>query len=209
MREKLRNVMKQKPTIGIIALVSTIIFVLASTLAWFSATDARDNNFKADFAFNVDLVDEFETPETFSPDQLVDKTVGAKNTEDIDAFVRVMAFPVAGKDQTPLSALNGVEVIYENLNTTDWTYGDDGYYYYLGVLAPGEETAPLFTGVQLKIDDEVKDDYQNANFDIVVKVEATGTKTNEYRLSWWGSTDAQSADPLKTIDETLQTALGN
>lgn len=208
MREKMQVLLKQKPIIGIVALVCTIIFVLASTLAWFSATDARDNNFSAKVEFKVDVVDEFDPPGSIVPGQSIGKKVSAKNTGNIDAFVRVMAFPVASKDNTPLQISEGVEVTYENLNTTNWKDGGDGYYYYLGILEPGAEAEPLFTGVNLTLDDAATETYQAATFDIVVKTEAADGRNNEYRLSWWGSNDPQAADPLKTIDTTLQTALG-
>lgn len=194
--------MKNKPVIGLIALVCTVIFVLASTLAWFASTDARENKFKTKFKFNVELVDEFKQPETFKPEQLVAKKVSAVNTGDINAFVRVMVFPVATLGQTPLPIDDGVEVVYEQLNTTDWLAGSDGYYYYLRLLLPGEEAAALFNGVTLKLTNDRQAEFADAYIDIIVKTEAAGT--NDYRLGWWGSQDAPAKEPYQTIDNALQ-----
>jgi predicted ribosomally synthesized peptide with SipW-like signal peptide len=205
MQKKVKMLLKNKPKFGIAAFVCTIIFVLASTLAWFSATDAKNNEFKTNFKFNVELVDEFEKPDTFEPDQLTDKKVSVLNSGDIDAFVRVMAFPVALKDKTPLQVNDGVEVIFNNLDPTNWLNGDDGYYYYLGKLKPGEEAPALFDGVTIKIKDEEKETYNGATFNVIVKSEGVDARKNEYRYSWWANRDnAPDNDPLKTIDQKLQ-----
>lgn len=205
MQRNIKRLLKNKPKFGIAAFVCTIIFVLASTLAWFSATDAKNNEFKTNFKFHVELVDEFKTSDTFGPNQLVDKKVSALNSGDIDAFVRVIAFPVALKDKTPLQVSDGVEVVFNNLDTTNWSYGEDGYYYYLGKLKPGEEAPALFDGVTVKIKDEEKETYNGATFNIIVKTEGVDARKNEYRYSWWENRDnAPVSDPLKTIDEKLQ-----
>lgn len=43
----------------------------------------------------------------------------------------------------------GNAVVLTNLNTTDWIYGQDGYYYYKYVLQEGKSTSPLFTGFSI------------------------------------------------------------
>lgn len=227
MQKKFKMLLKNRPVLGIIASVCTIIFVLASTFAWFSGTDARDNEFTSDFDFDVELVDEFEKQETVSPDQLVPKKVGVFNPEDLAAFVRVMVFPVAyqttDEGQVPLPITDGIELVYDDANTTTtfeenkWQLGDDGYYYYLGVLDSGQtkeqvdndelDSQILFKGVTIKFrDDETKETYRDASFQIVVKSEAVDTRNNEYRISWWNTDKdtAQVNDPLKSIDEALQ-----
>lgn len=204
MQRKVKMLLKNKSKVGIAAFICTIIFVLASTLAWFSATDAKNNEFKTNFKFKVELVDEFKKPDTFEPDQLTAKRVSAINTGDINAFVRVMAFPVALKDKVPLQVSDGVEVIFHNLDTTNWMYGEDGYYYYLGKLNPGEEAPALFDGVTVKIKDEDKETYKDASFNVVVKTEGVDARKNEYRYSWWENREnAPVNEPLKTIDQKL------
>lgn len=228
MQKKIKMLFRNKPTIGIIASICTIIFVLASTFAWFSGTAARDNEFKTDFDFDVELVDEFEKQETVEPEQLVPKKVGVFNPEELAAFVRVMVFPVAYQTtddgQVPLPITDGIELVYDDANTTTtfeenkWQLGDDGYYYYLGTLAPGQtkeqvdndelDSQILFKGVTIKFkDDETKETYRDASFRIVVKSEAVDARNGEYRVSWWNTDKdtAQVNDPLKTIDEVLQT----
>ena len=228
MQKKLKVLLRNKPIIGIVASICTIIFVLVSTFAWFSGTAARDNEFKTDFDLDVELVDEFEKQDTVEPDKLVSKKVGVYNPEELAAFVRVMVFPVAYQTtddgQVPLPITDGIEIVYDDANTTTtfeknkWQLGDDGYYYYLSKLAPGQtkeqidndelDSQILFKGVTIKFkDDETKEIYRDAHFQIIVKSEAVDVRDNEYRVSWWntGKNVAQTNDPLKTIDEVFQT----
>lgn len=204
------KIIRHKSKLLLAAFICTALCICASTLAWFATTDAKENNFKTDFRFEVALVDEFTKPDTFEPNQLVPKKVSAANTGDIDAFVRLLVLPVAVKEGVPLPVEAGVEVIFDQLNETNWRYGEDGYYYYLGKLAPGEEAPALFTGVTVKINGEQAETYKDATFKIEVKSEGVDARKNEYRYSWWGNRDSSpTTDPLKTIDETLQTTLSN
>lgn len=210
MKKKIRRLIKKKPNLFFVACIATILFVASATLAWFASTDAKENEFKTDFQFKVNLVDKFEPPTEFFPEQRVDKKVTAKNTGDLDAFVRVMVFPVAvDQERIPLPVNSDVEVKYNNLNTTEWLDGEDGYFYYLAKLVPGEESAILFDGVTFTVEPATKGDYQDANFSIEVKSEAVDIRKSEYRYAWWRTEreTPQTVDPLKKIDDTLQAIL--
>lgn len=178
--------------------------VTFSTFAWFITSDSVQNKFKSgNPLFDVALVDDFTPPNEIKPDTEINKVVAAKNTEEIDAFVRLMVFPTALKDGEPFEVQLGDQVQLVGLDTTKWKDGEDGYYYYLDKLAPGETSSNLFEKVKLDIPNEQKDNYKDVTFDIVAKTEAIHTRKYDYRLSWWGTDDPQTADPLKTIDETL------
>ncbi|GCF93872.1 hypothetical protein NRIC_17630 [Enterococcus florum] len=186
----------------------TVSLVLLSTFAWFMTTDSVQNNFKSgNPLFNVGLEDDFDPRDEVELDEEVDKVVAAKNTEDIDAFVRIMVFPTAQKDGEIFEVNLGDQVTLIGIDDTQWKDGKDGYYYYLGKLAPGQTTPNLFEKVKISIPDEQKEEYKDVKFDIVAKTEAIHTKSNDYRISWWGSANAQTTDPLKTIDEKLQEIL--
>lgn len=49
-------------------------------------------------------------------------------------------------------------IILQNLDTKNWIYGEDGYYYYIKPLAEGEVTTPLFTGFIID-SEKVEQDY--------------------------------------------------
>lgn len=61
-----------------------------------------------------------------------------------------------------------------DFNDTDWTAGEDGYYYYNEILAPGEVTEPLFTTVSF--DTGMNNLYQNST--AAVDVAAYGVQAD-------------------------------
>jgi len=86
-----------------------------------------------------------------------------------------------------------------------WADGGDGYYYYLGLLNPGQTTAqPLFTSVTLAPD--LGPEYNNATMKIGIKLEASEAVRAKYRDGWWRNGDNPPASPaaLIPIDNTLK-----
>ncbi|MGG5368724.1 MULTISPECIES: hypothetical protein [unclassified Enterococcus] len=185
-------------------IVFTVSLLSLSTFAWFITNDSVQNHFKSgNPLFNVALVDDFVQLDEVSTDTEINKVVAAKNTESLDAFVRLMVFPAAIRDGEPFEVQLDNQVQLIGLDTTKWKDGKDGYYYYLDKLAPGETSTNLFEKVKLVIPDDQKENYKDVSFDIVAKTEAIHTKKFDYRLSWWGSDDPQTAEPLRTVDEIL------
>lgn len=185
-------------------IILAVVLVTLSTFAWFTTSDSMQNKFKSgNPLFDVALVDDFTSPNELTPETEINKVVAAKNTETIDAFVRMMVFPAALKDGEPFEVQLEDHVQLIGLDTSKWKDGKDGYFYYLDKLAPGETTSNLFEKVKLIIPNDQKDNYKDVTFDIVAKTEAIHTKKYDYRISWWGTDDPQTAEPLKTIDETL------
>lgn len=148
----------------------------------------------------------FTEPTTIKPNESVTKEVSVENTGTVDQFVRVMLQPEIrlenGESTRLLPSKIGEEVLLE-LNLTDWTLGEDGYYYYLNVLksgTPNNTTKNLFTEVKLKQDLGLE--YHNATFNLLVKVEAINCAKYAYRDAWWqGSTPSSGA--LEAIDKKL------
>lgn len=185
-------------------IILAVVLVALSTFAWFTTSDSMQNKFKSgNPLFDVALVDDFTSPNELTPETEINKVVAAKNTETIDAFVRMMVFPAALKDGEPFEVQLEDHVQLIGLDTSKWKDGKDGYFYYLDKLAPGETSSNLFEKVKLIILNDQKDNYKDVTFDIVAKTEAIHTKKYDYRISWWGTDDPQTAEPLKTIDETL------
>lgn len=185
-------------------IILAVVLVALSTFAWFTTSDSMQNKFKSgNPLFDVALVDDFTSPNELTPETEINKVVAAKNTETIDAFVRMMVFPAALKDGEPFEMQLEDHVQLIGLDTSKWKDGKDGYFYYLDKLAPGETSSNLFEKVKLIIPNDQKDNYKDVTFDIVAKTEAIHTKKYDYRISWWGTDDPQTAEPLKTIDETL------
>lgn len=185
------------------SIVFAVIVLLGSVWAWFTGTDSVWNKLRVrQYDFRVDLVDVFTPPDVpVKPNLPIPKKVSAANTGLLPGFVRVMAFPVitASDGVTPLNAEMGKQVLAD-LNTKKWKDGGDGYYYYLDILQPGEETEPLFN--EVRVLNELGAEYNNAQLMIEVKSEAVGIAKWEYRVGWWGS-EAEPSGVLYEIDSIL------
>lgn len=88
------------------------------------------------------------TPVTENPEYIkkvwVTNRTSAQSGYNVDCYVRV-SLSFSDSDI-------GRAVSLRNLNTTDWEYHGDGYYYYRKVLKEGQSTTPLFTGFSIQSD---------------------------------------------------------
>mgnify|MGYP007083088053 FL=1 len=109
------------------------------------------------------------------------KHVSVENTGDYDCYIRVKA--LAGskyQDGLQYSDSDG-----------KWTPGEDGYYYYSDLIAPGESTSVL----DIRIDSKESD----ASFNVVVVQESTKVLNNENNEPYADWT--QIADTSETTGE--------
>jgi len=205
---------KLKPVILIGCFVLSLLMLLGSTLAWFTANDEVLNRVHRDEPakrFEVLEVDVF--PDEQDLDGEIEKRVGAQNVGDLPAFVRLLVLPVFKSEEGHLMpAVLGrpgenpgdppvpedANVIVKDFNlaawnpsTTDWEGGDwadggDGYYYYLNRLDPETSTDALGTNLfeTLELVRPMPPGYENATLVIEVKSEAVELKN--YREAWWG-----------------------
>jgi len=203
-----------KPVRPLLLLIPTLIvsavLVTGSTLAWFISTDGAANPFSGGkHKFNIEAVDVFTPPSTPTlPGGTFAKEVGAKNTGDIPGFVRLLVQPTIFANKadgaTPLPAEIGQEVLIsiDPEGTGKWVFGEDGYYYYLGLLKPGETAPPLFTHVRLS--SALGPEYTNATLKIEVKVEGVDYYAPNYRNAWW---ETPASPPSSGVLGTVESAL--
>jgi len=203
---------KLKPVIFVFSLVYAIGMLIGSTLAWFTSSDTRVNEFRNDMPiFSVQAVDVFDPANPWKSGD--NKEVSAVNTGKKDAFVRIMVMPMIMNGSIPLQARIGEEIeitfldIY-NVSTNPtgkWIDGNDGYYYYLDVLKPGETAEPyLFRKVELK--SGLSTEYDDAFLKIEIKMEAVGIDAYEYRKVWWN--DETLSGNLFEVDNVLKNKVG-
>lgn len=122
---------------------------------------------------DVEKTKPFEDLTGVMPNTTVTKIAEIKNTGASDAWVRVKVeknIKLQGEG-TPDTGL--VEL---TLNTTDWTEGEDGYFYYKEALKPGEVTAPIFTAVTFNA--AMGNEYQNATATVDIVAQAVQTANN-------------------------------
>ena len=173
-----------------------IAIVAAGTLAYFTADDTAHNvitSGSVEIALN-EWADEakqtpFEDLEGIMPGMTVTKIAEVTNTGASDAWVRVLIT----KDILPAGDVEvDPDMVQLSLNTTDWTLGTDGYYYYNKALAPGETTAPILTAVTFE--PTMGNEYQNATATVDVSAQAVQTANN--------GTTAQTAAGWPSVSPT-------
>lgn len=205
--QKVKNISYQKKIALISAVIVMFIAILsASTYAWFTVSDLKENQFKGNFKYSVELIDQFKTPEKLEFGKTYDKKVSVKNTGDIPAFARILLFPEMTQGDYMLPIDDVIDIKYNVTNDSNWLLGEDGYYYYTKIIMPSMETNVLFDQVVVDMmNDEVKQLYNEADFKIDVKMESVDYRDNEYRFSWWQNRDAAPTEPrLKQVDDLLQ-----
>jgi len=209
MMKHIKNILyrfhRQRPLVLLLTLLISGVMVVGSTFSWFTQKDSRTNTFQTkELVFQIKLQEDFTPPGGVNPGQTVEKIVNATNTGDVPGFVRVMVLTdITTQDGTPLDAIPGTTFTYDNLNTTDWADGGDGYYYYLGLLNPGDTTVqPLFTSVTLA--SNLGPEYDDAIINVQVKVDAVNNQKWNYRVAWWNSANPLTTPPLSSIDNTLK-----
>ncbi len=194
-----------KRRIPIIALMLAVIVIAASayaTIAYFTASDKVTNvitagNVKIELR-EMMLTEDSDTPVPFEnktgimPGTEISKIVTVKNTGNNAAYIRISVKNVICKlidnelaiDEKLTDKMEAYIAL--DFNDKDWTYKDDGYYYYNNALAAGEETAPLFTKAEFS--GRMPDDYQNSQLRIDITAYATqvaNNGTNVFDAAGW------------------------
>lgn len=105
------------------------------------------------------------------------KTAGSAGS-GVDCFVRL----AVGYSHSDIAGA----VVLNDLDTENWTLGDDGFYYYRRPLKEGESTTPLFSGFRID-SSKVDPDYLKIipSFEIQIyeeSIQAAGF--TEYEKAW-------------------------
>lgn len=191
-----------KRRIPAIALVLALLVIAASayvTLAYFTADDQVTNvitagNVKIELCEmmtteNGDTLVPFEDVSGVMPGTEVSKIVTVKNTGNNAAYVRVSVNSLirdANDIEDELLTDRLDSYIELDINTENWTYMDDGYYYYNTALEAGTETEPLFTTV--KYLEKMPNEYQNTTLEMNITAYATqkaNNGSNVFEASGW------------------------
>lgn len=157
-----------------------VAIVAAGTLAYFTAEDTAHNVITSG-GVDVELkewADEakqtpFEDVTGIMPGVTVTKIAEIKNTGASEAWVRVL---ITKDIQLTGDGEVDPDLIKLGLNTTDWTLGTDGYYYYNKALKPSETTAPILSSVTFE--PTMGNEYQNAAATVDISAQAVQTANN-------------------------------
>lgn len=176
----------------------------AIVYAAMTARDQKINNFQVGIGFGTTWVGRTEDPETIVPGREYDFRLTPKVEGTDGQFIRILIQPEIMKIQEGVKQLFpseiGKELILNGLNTEKWKYGEDGFYYFLGVHKKGNVAPVLFQGYT--INSEVPDDYIGAKMSFLVKTEGIQVADHAYRKAWWNGS-APTSGPLQEIDQVL------
>ena len=172
--------------------VNTVFCLLTVLLLAFSAFQTTLAAFKVvnESVHEIDManvkariIEQYEPASGVYPGNTVDKVVNVSNTGNSDCVVRVAVEKAWGESRGDDGKLiadgaYSTDNILIEYNTEYWLYDNtDGYFYYKGVLKPGETTLkPLFK--EFTVDSNTGNEYKGLQADIAIKMECVQAAAN-------------------------------
>lgn len=196
----------RKKTIACIVLTAVCLFsAVQATLAAWRVSDPSIHAISI-ASLSGRIVEQYTEANDVKPGQDVEKIVNVKNTGSADCVVRVRVEKAWGRERNA----DGVLVVDDSYPTDNilidynseyWYFNaEDGYFYYKGVLLPGETTAqPLFES--FRVDPSSGSRYDAMTADITVKLECI--QAAAHAITAWGMTLERLGI---TYDSSQQTA---
>ena len=166
-------------------MVICIAIAAVGTLAYFT-TDAIAHNVITTGGVDIELheyADAEKNPFTdktgVMPGMTVTKIAEVENTGASAAWVRVKLKPaieLADDAVLPDGFTVNTGLVKPDVNTDDWTEGEDGYFYYKEALKPGETTAPVLNSVTFDV--AMGNEYQGATATVDIVAQAVQVANN-------------------------------
>lgn len=187
--------------------IVTLVFAIGSltSLAFLHAnTPALTNTFTVGDV-TTKIEEEIETIGT-----KIKKEPVIVNTGKNDCLVRVRV--------TVTPELKDIQDMIKGWNNETWTKGEDGYYYYKGILKAGNnsKTTPLFTHIVglTQEDGSVKDEYKDIINDLAINVYQESVQAIVYKADGTFISAKENPDNAKIIwdlydNGRLDTSLNN
>lgn len=177
--------MKKRNIMMFSAIALAVVLVAGGTMAWFTAGDEILNNFTAG-TLNINVTEVFDenAAGNVNPGDQIKKEITIENTGTKRAYLRMKLEPKWTNIDDEVTILDdwGPASILD-LNA-DWELKSDGYYYYKNVVAESGGLAPKpFTKIVFK-GATMGNEYQGANFDLNVIVEAIQVTNGAVEASW-------------------------
>lgn len=169
---------KIKRRLAVIALVAIVLTLCTQgTLAYYTTVGKATNvvtSGKIQFIIHemTDQGTEFPADGVYIiPGDVVSKEVTVENVCTHPFYLRVKL--VYGVDAQALSAEDCFKL---NINTDNWVY-QDGWYYYTGIVEPGETTPEVFSHVEI-VGDKVDTGYIGKTLSLTVVAQAVQSENN-------------------------------
>lgn len=180
--------MKRRIFITLLTVAAIFTFAVSGVLAAWQAKGETINKISM-ASVNGSVLETFESGLTVYPGTVTEKVVNVKNTGNTDCAVRVKVEMLWGSEHDENGNLISDQILSSDniqitYNSVDWYYSEtDGYYYYKGILAPGETTSsPLFK--EFTVSEDTGNEYGGKEANIRVQMECIQAGDNS--LSMWG-----------------------
>ena len=168
-----------------IAMVAIIFSMLTQGTLAFYTTVGQANNVvtsgNIQFIIHEKQSDGSDFPEEgipVMPGQVVGKIVTIESACEHPFYLRVnLVSGVSGKDLSAKDCL-GIDI-----DTKNWILKDDGFYYYIDIVDPGETTKPFFNQVEI-IGDKVDNDFIGSVLTLTVSTQAVQSENNPAENAW-------------------------
>lgn len=179
----------------LIVLVISLLTILGSAIAYFTTSSEMENYFKTALYQN-EIVEQFTSPDNWTPGTTTDKTITVKNTGSINMAVRIKyeeEWVSANGNKLDLKDSEGNVASIINFNE-GWIKDSDGYFYYgsksnMNKVRPEETTTSFISGItfnqniksslretkssngQVITYTSTGDGYDNATYKLTIKIE--------------------------------------
>ncbi len=160
----------KKKNLAVLAAALVLAAGAGTSYAYLTAQDDVTNTF--DTAEVETVIEEEFHPEPPQPGKIIKKAPRVRSLSDTDCFVR-MRYEFSNSDAQALC-----EPITANQG---WTMRSDGYYYWDGILEPGQATRTLFDEIRIKSDIQER---ELLPFDILVYAEAVQSEGMDVQTAW-------------------------
>ena len=131
--------MRNKGLIILCAVLLLNMLCFAGVYAYSVSRDAAANEFTVGDN-EIEIHEVFEQPYWVQEGDRIQKEVTVTNSGRTPCSVRLFVKP------DDMEIMNNIRI---DFNTESWYDGGDGYYYYKGILPPGETTEELFSTVEI------------------------------------------------------------
>lgn len=190
--------MKRNKLLALLVTGALTVGVVGATMAYFVSKDSVTNAFTT-AKTGVDVKEEFdkEDAENVKPGDEVNKDVKVINTANYNQFIRVKLTPKFTDESAGLD-VSKIQLIFkdslkDDMSTNSWVKGTDGYYYYIGKLAPNAATEELLDAVKLDLKDVTsadEDKYQDKAYTVTVEAEGVQADSNAFVDEWGVASDS-------------------
>lgn len=188
------KVLKKKRYIFLLAGILAV-GIIGSTFAFWKGEVKVENELTAD-TVDVDIDENFPDPST---DGSVTKEVKFTNTGSSEVFLRVACVEYWEKTVNDETVLLPNQVTVQDAlinvatkawndgglnNEENWVKGNDGWYYYKKILAPGESTPQILDSVSFpNYEQDPYKDYKDADYHLYFKTEVVQCTPDDNNLN--------------------------